>query len=144
MEAMNGLRFSTFLTAPNSQVLRSRWTKLSRRGIATTFTLDNQKRSKRDNRFVSEKFITSSISLLTLQISLCILIGVRHDWATSLNYFTILYWFCHTLTWISHGCTCGPILNPPSHLPSHPIPQGHPSAPALSILPHAWNLDWPL
>ena len=20
------------------------------------------------------------------------------------NYFTILYWFCHTLTWICHGC----------------------------------------
>ena len=29
--------------------------------------------------------------------------------------------FCHTSTWISHGCTCDPILNPltpPS--PSHP------------------------
>ena len=35
-----------------------------------------------------------------------------------------------------------PILNPPSHLPLHPIPQGHPSAPALSTLSHAWNLDW--
>ena len=22
--------------------------------------------------------------------------------------FTILYWFCHTLTWIHHGCTCIP------------------------------------
>ena len=21
------------------------------------------------------------------------------------NYFTILYWFCHTSTWIRHGCT---------------------------------------
>ena len=29
-----------------------------------------------------------------------------------------------------------PILNP------HPIPQGHPSAPALSTLSHALNLDW--
>ena len=29
-----------------------------------------------------------------------------------------------------------PILNP------HPIPQGHPSAPALSTLSHASNLDW--
>ena len=25
-------------------------------------------------------------------------------------YFTILYWFCHTLTWIGHGCTC--VLHP--------------------------------
>ena len=28
-----------------------------------------------------------------------------------------------------------------SHLPTHPIPQGHPSAPALSTLSHASNLD---
>ena len=37
------------------------------------------------------------------------------------NYFTILYWFCHTLTWIRHGCTCGPHPEPSSHLPpAHP------------------------
>ena len=29
--------------------------------------------------------------------------------------------FCHTLTWISHGFTCIPHPNPPSHLPLHPI-----------------------
>ena len=50
--------------------------------------------------------------------------------------------FCHTLTWISPECTCIPHPEPPSHLPPHPIPQGHPSAPALSTLPHTWNLDW--
>ena len=50
--------------------------------------------------------------------------------------------FCHALTWISHGCTCVPRPEPPSHLPPHPIPQGHPSAPALSTLSHASNLDW--
>ena len=50
--------------------------------------------------------------------------------------------FCHTLTWISHGCTCVPHPDPPSHLPPHPIPQGHPSAQALSTLSHALNLDW--
>ena len=37
--------------------------------------------------------------------------------------------FCHTLTWISHGRTCVPHTEPPSHIPPHPIPQGHPSAP---------------
>ena len=31
---------------------------------------------------------------------------------------------------------------PPSHLPPRPIPLGHPSAPALSTLYHASNLDW--
>ena len=57
-------------------------------------------------------------------------------------YFTILYWFCHTSTCICHGCTRVPHPEPPFHLPPHPIPLGHPSAPALSILYHASNLDW--
>ena len=59
-------------------------------------------------------------------------------------YFTILYWFCHTSTWIRHGCTCVPHPEPPSHLPPRTIPLGHPSAPALSTLYHASNLDWQL
>ena len=50
--------------------------------------------------------------------------------------------FCHTFTWISLGCTCVPHPDPPSHLSPHPIPQVHPSAPALSTLPHASNVDW--
>ena len=40
--------------------------------------------------------------------------------------------FCHTLTWISHGFTCSPHPDPPSHLPLDPIPLGLPSAPGLS------------
>ena len=40
--------------------------------------------------------------------------------------------FCHTLTWISHGVTCIPHPDPPSHLPLHPIPLGLPSAPGPS------------
>ena len=49
--------------------------------------------------------------------------------------FTLQYWggFCHTLTWINHGCTCVPHPEPPptssSHLsgssqcisPEHPV-----------------------
>ena len=50
--------------------------------------------------------------------------------------------FCHTLTWISHGCTCVPHPESPSHLPPHLVPLGCPSVPALSILSHASNLDW--
>ena len=57
-------------------------------------------------------------------------------------YFTILYWFCHTLTWICHGYTCVPHPEPPSHLSPHPIPLGHPSARAPSILYPASNLNW--
>ena len=49
--------------------------------------------------------------------------------------------FCHTLTWISHGFTCVPHPEPPSLLPTHPIPQSYPSAPVLSTLSHASNWD---
>ena len=57
--------------------------------------------------------------------------------------FTILSGFCHTSTWIHHGCTHVPHPEVPSHLFPHTIPLGQPSAPALSILYHALNLDWP-
>ena len=40
------------------------------------------------------------------------------------------------------GVHVAPILNPPPNLPPHAIPQGCPSAPALSALFHASNLDW--
>ena len=52
------------------------------------------------------------------------------------------YWFCHTTTWIHHGCTHVPNPEPHSHLPPHTIPLGHPSAPAPSFLYPASNLDW--
>ena len=57
-------------------------------------------------------------------------------------YFTILYWFCHTSTWIRHRYTCVPHPEPPSHLPPHTILLGHPSAPAPNFLYPASNLDW--
>ena len=59
-----------------------------------------------------------------------------------LFYFKILYWFYHTSTWIHDGCTCVPHPEPPSDLPSHTIPLGHPNAPAPSILYPALILDW--
>ena len=58
------------------------------------------------------------------------------------NYFTILYWICHTSTWIHHRYTRVPHPEPPILLPPYTIPLGHPSAPAPSILYHASNLDW--
>ena len=48
--------------------------------------------------------------------------------------------YCHTLTWISHGFTCVPHPDPPTHLPLHPIPLGLPSAPALST--HLMHPNW--
>ena len=56
--------------------------------------------------------------------------------------FTILYWFCHTLKWISHGCTWVTNIEPPSHLPPHIISLDHPHAPAPSILYPVSNIDW--
>ena len=60
----------------------------------------------------------------------------------TLCYFTVLYWFCHTSTWVHHGCTWVPNPEPPSHLPPYTIPLGYPSAPTPSILYLASNLDW--
>ena len=57
-------------------------------------------------------------------------------------YFTILCYFCHTSTCICHGCTRVPHPEPPSHLPPHTIPLGHPSAPAPSFLYPVLNQDW--
>ena len=37
--------------------------------------------------------------------------------------FNPWWWVCHIFTWISHGYTCVPILNPLLH-PSHPTPLG--------------------
>ena len=58
------------------------------------------------------------------------------------NYFTILYWFCHTSTWIHHRYTRVPHPEPTSLLRSCTIPLGHPSVPAPSIQYHASNMDW--
>ena len=60
------------------------------------------------------------------------------------NYFTILYWFCHTSTCIHHRYTRVPHPELPSILPPRTIPLGRPSAPVLSIQYHALNLGWQL
>ena len=57
----------------------------------------------------------------------------------SFFYFTILYWFCHTSTWIHHRYTHVSHLEPPSLLPPRTIPLGRPSAPAPSI--QTWTGD---
>ena len=54
--------------------------------------------------------------------------------------------YCIGFTIHQHESATGvhvfPILNPPSHLPPHTIPLGHPGARAPSILYPASNLDW--
>ena len=50
-------------------------------------------------------------------------------------YFTILFWFCHTLTWVHHGCTCVPHPEiPPTSLPIPSLwvtPEHQPRAPCI-------------
>ena len=53
------------------------------------------------------------------------------------NYFTILYWFCHTSTRICHGRIRVPHPEPPSHLPPHTIPQC--SAFVMVLLSHPYK-----
>ena len=72
-------------------------------------------------------------------------ISVLNTWNQHNIFFSTLQ-YCIGFAIHQHESVMGvhmfPILNPPSHLLPHTIPLGHPSAPALSILYHASNLDW--
>ena len=70
--------------------------------------------------FFKYKFIYFNLRLLTLQY--CIGFAIHQP-------------VCHRYTHVPHP-------EPPSHIPPHTIPLGHPSAPAPSIQYHASNLDW--
>ena len=76
-----------------------------------------------------------------LDIPICHRTFAQDVWKIFFSSFIFISWslitlqycsgFCHTLTWISHGFTCIPHPDPPSHLSLHPIPLGLPSAPGL-------------
>ena len=93
----------------------------------------------------------SDLSILPCSISSCLL-PFLHIFSFLKKLFIYFNWrlitlqycggFCHILTWVSHGCTCVPHPEPLSHLPPHPIPQGHTTAPTVGVLSHASNLDW--
>ena len=54
------------------------------------------------------------------------------------NIVLVLPYIDTNLPWVY---MCSPSWTPLPHLPPHPIPLGHPGAPALSTLSHASNLD---
>ena len=87
----------------------------------------------------SKASILQRLAFFTVQLS--------HPYMTTRKTIALTKWtfvgkVMSTSTWIWHGCTRVPHPEPPSHLPPCTIPQGHPSAPAPSILYPASNLDW--
>ena len=69
----------------------------------------------------------------------CFLINIFYLEA---NCFIILWWFLPYTGMNQPRVYMCPPSQSPSLLPPHPIPLGCPSAPVLSALFHAWNLDW--
>ena len=97
------------------------------------------------------------IMTVTTFLSTYTIIGGMHR-SVSINFslygssFSILFFFLRRLITLQYcsgfathwhesamGVHMFPNLNPPSHFPPHPIPQGHPNAPAPSTLSQASN-----
>ena len=86
---------------------------------------------------LSEFFLGDNSSLYDELLYLSSMFIYLFIFKLEVNYFTILYWFCRTSTWIHI-----PHPEPLSLLPPRTITLGHPSAPAPSIQYHASNLNW--
>ena len=82
--------------------------------------------------FFKYKFIYFNWRLITLQY--CIV--------KALQYCIVLYGFAIHWHESATGILVFPTLSPSPLLPPHPIPLGHPRAPAPSTTYHASNLDW--
>ena len=101
-----------------------------------------------EHNLASSSFIQTVWLNVLKQNKTKMVITWHNHWMWILNWFSFFFsfifirWrlitlqyysgFCHTLKWISHGVTCIPHPDPPSHLPLHPIPLGLPSAPGPS------------
>ena len=64
-------------------------------------------------------------------------------WSTPLIYLFIYFFicsgFCHTFKWNSHGFTCVPPPDPPSHLPLHPLPLHSEEFLTMILWLHLWS-----
>ena len=78
---------------------------------------------------MSNIFVYTQITLVNYSYFFYLLLNfLKRIFIFTLFYFTILYWFYHTLTWIRHGCTWVPNPEPPSHLSPHIISLDYPCA----------------
>ena len=84
------------------------WTKI-REGYAVAKGLDTHLSQRK------QKALSNNNHEDCVLVSLCV--WESNFFFFTLFYFTILYWFCHTSTWIRHGCTWVPNPESPSHLP---------------------------
>ena len=82
---------------------------------------------------------------VVFSISFLLIYFVYISFIIFLSFFLFFYCsgFCLTLKWISHGFTCVPHPDPPSHLPLPPIPLGLPSAsgPSACLMHPTWAGD---
>ena len=101
-------------------------------GTETSLTRSSTERRKRSlNLYSSTERRKRSLNLfiyfLLLYFLFLIFISIVVDHQIFFFLFTFISWrlitlqycsgFCYTLTWISHGLTCIPHPDPPSHLP---------------------------
>ena len=72
----------------------------------------------------------------------CFLLKIFYLFYFNWGLITVLWWFLPYTDMNQPRVYMCPHPEPPSRLPPHPIPLGHPSAPAPSTLSHASNLVW--
>ena len=76
--------------------------------------------------------IVNALSFDSAKPPRIILMDLPNSFYFFFHFFFYCSGFCHTLKWNSHGFTCVPHPDPPSHLPLHLLPLGLPSAPGPS------------
>ena len=99
--------------------------------ILTTFHRENVSTTSRMQKMLS-KYSSNVKAHLYIYIYMTYLFIFLFFIFLFMLFFFFGSGFCHTLKWNSHGFTCGPHPDPPSHLPLHPLPLGLPSAPGPS------------
>ena len=86
--------------------------------------------------------VKNQLLMQEIQIFFFLLLGFLFFFIIIGGYFTLLWWFLPYIDMNQPWLYMCPLSRTPSHIPPHPIPLSCPSAPAVSALLHASNLDW--